>query len=428
MEPEQNMHRERLTALRRSWQATLALGLLLGHAAVATAQSDPGTALVERGRYLATAGNCISCHTRPGGAPFAGGLPFVTPFGTLYSTNITAHPETGIGQWSQEQFVLALREGLRPDGQHLYPAFPYTAFTRISDEDAAALFAYFRTVAPVNYRAPDNELGFPYNQRWLLAAWKMLYFEEGRFVPEAAQSAEWNRGAYLTQGLGHCSSCHTPRNFLGAEDMERAFTGGSHSHTSHGRTLDWSATNLTSAPSGLGAWSTEDLVSYLKHGMSPQAGVFGPMNEVVLNSTRHLEERDLRAMAVYLKSLPAQEPPAGPPPSAETMRAGEVLYTIHCGTCHLPTGLGSDTTGPPMVGSSVTLAADPASLINITLHGPDLPGESPSPEWQARRWQMMEPYGAKLSDEEVAVLLTFVRNAWGNRASAVDAKQVGRQR
>lgn len=398
---------------------------LAGATATPAAAADPA---VERGRYLAAAGNCVSCHTRSGGTPYAGGRPFETPFGTLYSTNITPHAGSGIGDWSEEDFVRALREGRRPGGEHLYPAFPYTSFTRLSDADAADLYRYFRSLAAVDYEPPANELRFPYSQRWLLAAWKMLYFTPERFTPDAGQSAEWNRGAYLVQGPGHCGACHTPRNFLGAEIAERALTGGRHFHSSGGRTLEWSSTNLTSAPSGLAAWSVDELVDYLKHGMSERAGVFGPMNEVVLNSTRHLRVEDLRAMAVYLKSLPASEPDPGPAPDAATMRAGEVLYNIHCGTCHLPTGLGSDTTGPPLVGSSVTLTHDPASLINVTLHGPDLPPRPPSPEWQARRWQMMEAYAQKLSDEEVATLLTFTRNAWGNRASVVTPAQVGAQR
>jgi mono/diheme cytochrome c family protein len=419
---------ERLAAIvAASIGPWLALACLLVAAGISAPAASAQSA-VERGRYLATAGNCVSCHTRSGGTAFAGGRPFETPFGTLYSTNITPHPGSGIGGWSKDDFVRALREGLRPDGEHLYPAFPYTAFTRLSDEDSAALYEYFRSLPAVDYQPPANELRFPYNQRWLLSAWKMLYFSPGRFAPQAGQSAEWNRGAYLVQGLGHCSSCHTPRNFLGAEIAESAMSGGSQLHSSNGRTLEWSSTNLTSAASGLAPWSVDELVGYLQHGMSARAGVFGPMNEVVLNSTRHLAPGDLRAMAVYLKSLPAIEPDPGPAPDAETMRAGEVLYNIHCGTCHLPTGLGSDTTGPPLTGGSVTLAADPASLINITLHGPDLPPRAPSPQWQARRWQMMEAYAQKLTDEETAALLTYIRNAWGNRASVVEAQQVSRQR
>ena len=208
------------------------------------------------------------------------------------------------------------------------------------------MWAYLRTVEAVSYRAPENELRFPYSQRWLLGAWKKLYFDEGRFKPDANRSKEWNRGAYLVQGLGHCGACHTPRNFLGAEDSARAFTGGVQNHHSGGKTLSWSATDLTS---GLAAWSVDELISYLKFGASARAGVFGPMNEVVVNSTRNLSDSDLRAMAVYLKSLPPTQQSVAKTPDAQTVLDGDVLYATHCGTCHLPTGLGSDIPLSPLV-------------------------------------------------------------------------------
>lgn len=405
---------------------TAILGILL--ASPTLAEDGASASNVEHGRYLATAGNCVSCHTREGGQPFAGGVAFNTPFGTMYSTNITPHGEAGIGKWTQQQFVHALREGVRPDGEHLYPAFPYTAFTKLSDADAAALFTYLKTLAPVDYAPPPNELSFPFNQRWALGIWKALYLEEGRFAPDKTQSAEWNRGAYLVQGLGHCGACHTPRNFLGAEDSEQALTGGTYQDKLDGKWLNWSATNLTSAASGLAAWSVEEIAAYLKHGVNARAGVFGAMNEVIMNSTRHLSEQDSRAMAVYLKSLPANTQDSGTPADAELMQAGELQYTIHCGTCHLPTGLGSDTTGPPLVGSAVTLAADPSSLINVTLYGAQVPHIAPSPQWQARKWQPMEAFGGKVSDEDVAALLSYVRGAWGNKAGEVTASQVAGQR
>ncbi|MDH4071888.1 MAG: cytochrome c [Gammaproteobacteria bacterium] len=378
--------------------------------------------------YLSRAGNCESCHTRAGGDPFAGGVAFETPFGTIYSTNITPDAETGIGGWALDDFAKAMREGVRRDGKHLYPVFPYTSYTLASDAEVAALFAYFRTLPPVTYRAPENDLGFPYSQRWALGMWKALYFDKGRFVPDQDQSSEWNRGAYLVNGLAHCGMCHTPGNFLGARDDDLALTGGTYTDTIAGKTLSWSATNLTSADSGLGLWSVEDIVSYLRLGVSSRAGVFGPMNEVIVNGTRHLKEEDLRAMAIYLKSLPANAKQNGSSPDEATMQRGSLLYDIHCGTCHLPTGLGSDDTGPPLVGSPVSLAADPASLINITLHGPQLPRTAPSAEWDARPWKRMESYAAKMDDEETAALLTYIRNAWGNSAGEVTPRQVANQR
>lgn len=383
---------------------------------------------VDRGRYLAAAGNCVSCHTAEDGQAFAGGVEFATPFGTLYSTNITPDPQTGIGNWTQQQFARALREGVRPSGEHLYPAFPYTAFTRISDEDIAALFAYLRSLQPVTRAGAQNRLRFPFNQRWTIGLWKSLYFEAGRFVPDERQTAQWNRGAYLVQGPGHCSMCHSPRTWLGGEDAHRAMSGGTYRDNVAGKVLEWSASNLTSAPDGLASWSVAEVASYLKLGFSARAGVFGPMNEVVVNSTRHLSDQDVSAISTYLKSIPASSQLDSPSPEQSVMSEGQLQYDIHCGTCHLPTGLGSDTTGPPLAGSSIVLAADPASLINVTLYGAQLPSIPPSKEWQMRQWQPMEPFGDKLSDAEAAALLTYIRSAWSNKAGAVRVGDVAKQR
>jgi mono/diheme cytochrome c family protein len=383
---------------------------------------------IDYGMYLSKAGNCMSCHTRAGGDPFGGGVAFQTPFGTIYSTNITPDAETGIGDWALDDFANALREGIRPDGEHLYPVFPYTSYTLASDEEVAALFAYFQSVEPVKYTPPENDLGFPYSQRWTIGMWKSLYFDEGRFVPDTDRSSEWNRGAYLVNGMTHCGMCHTPRNFLGATDEDMALTGGTYIDSIGGRSLNWSATNLTSAQSGLGSWSEDDIVSYLQSGVSSRAGVFGPMNEVILDGTMHMQDQDLRAMAVYLKSVPANEQKSGSDPDDDTIAAGSLLYDIHCGTCHLPTGLGSEDTGPPLVGSPVTLAADPASLINITLYGPQLPATAPSAEWHARAWKRMDPYANILDDEKAAALLSYIRSAWGNSSGEVSPGQVADQR
>lgn len=379
---------------------------------------------VARGEYLARAANCMSCHTRPDGAPYAGGVAFETPFGTLYSTNITSDREAGIGAWTAEQFRRAMREGIRADGEHLYPAFPYTAFTKLSDADVDAMFAYFKTVPAAPDRSPENELSFPFNQRWLLGVWKALYFDEQRFVPDPVQSQEWNRGAYLVEALGHCGACHTPRNFLGAERTSLALTGGTYlDKIPGGKVRPWSAVNLTSAPSGLGPWSVEELVAYLKTGVNSFATSFGPMNKVIVNSTRYLTDADVHAMAVYLKSLPPLEQSFKPAASEDVLRQGELLYGIHCATCHLPTGLGAAETGPAMAGNPVVQAADPASLVNSILHGPELP-HIPLPAQRPH----MEAYAVSLSDEEVAALSSYLRNAWGNRGGRVTAKQVAAQR
>lgn len=392
------------------------------------AQAATVTEVQKRGEYLATAGNCVSCHTSDKGRPFAGGLAFETSFGTIYSTNITPDTETGIGQWSLEEFSAAMRQGERPNGEHLYPVFPYTSFTGVSDEDIAAIYAYLKTLDPVKASPPQNDLDFPYNQRWALGVWKFLFFEDRRYEPQPAQSTQWNRGAYLVEALGHCGECHTPRNFLGATDADLAMTGATYRERVEGKLSAWSAPNLTDASSGLAMWSHEDIAGYLKLGFSDRAGVFGPMNNVVVNSTRHLSADDVSAITVYLKSLPANARESGAPASDDVLRAGSIQYDIHCGTCHLPTGEGSAETGPPLVGSPVVLDADPASLINITLYGAQLPKTAPSKEWQARGWKRMEPYANKLNDEQTAALLSYLRSSWGHAAGAVSQEQVATQR
>jgi mono/diheme cytochrome c family protein len=382
---------------------------------------------IERGEYLVRAANCVSCHTVPGGQVFAGGVAFPTDFGTIYSTNITPDKATGIGSWTFEQFDAAVRSGVRPDGQHLYPAFPYTSFTKISDTDLRALYDYFMSLRPVNAPAKQNDMSFPYNQRRLLGAWNALFFEEGRFVPDAKRSEQWNRGAYLVEALAHCSACHSPRNFLGAEKTSQPYAGGLLEEPDEERgPVRRGAPNLTSSAHGLKAWSEEDLAGYLKSGVGSRARLMGTMNEVVLNSTRHLSEQDTRAMAVYLKSLPAAGD-AGDRPSQKVMDLGAKQYDIHCGTCHLPTGKGSADTGPPLAGSAFAQAPDPSSLIDLVINGPRLPVPAPSGEWQ-RPWQSMTPFGQKLSDEQAAALLSFVRNSWGNAAAAVEPTDIDRMR
>lgn len=397
----------------------------------ANADADDATSLSElekTGEYLVAAGNCVSCHTSENGSPFAGGLNFETPFGKIYSTNITPDPEFGIGGWSLEEFEAAVRHGERPDGENLYPVFPYTSYTIINDEDVAAIYAYLKTVAPVKYTPPENDLGFPYNQRWAIGLWKSLYFDEGRFEPQPEKSEQWNRGAYLVEGLGHCGMCHSPRNFMGAIDTDLAMTGGTFMETVEGKLSAWSAPNLTSADNGLAAWLEKDIKDYLKLGYSHRAGVFGPMNKVVMNSTRHMSTEDVTAMAVYIKSLPANSQDTNAPAEEDVLRAGSIQYDIHCGTCHLPTGEGSANTGPPLVGSPVVLDIDPSSLINITLFGAQTPKTAPSDEWRLKTWKHMNSYDAKLNDKQMADLLSFVRSAWGHKAGAVSQEQVAAQR
>jgi mono/diheme cytochrome c family protein len=379
---------------------------------------------IQRGLYLATAGNCMACHTREEGDAFAGGVAFHTDFGVIYSTNITADDAAGIGDWSEDDFIRAMREGKSADGSNLYPAFPYPSFTKVSDDDLKDLFAFIQSTAPSPYTPPENEMGFPFNQRALMGIWNALFFDNVRFEPDDSRSADWNRGAYLVEGLGHCGTCHTPRNALGGLKTDQAMSGGVYNDkVEDDKIRPWSSSNLTSAPDGLASWSEDDLFAYLKTGHSSMGGTFGPMNEVITLSTSQLSDEDVRAMATYIKSLPAVERTTHAEMSAEDFRAGELLYTIHCGTCHLPTGLGDPSIGPPLVGSTTVQAADPATLINVIIYGAEVPAPAPPGAWKT-----MEALGDKLDDDEIAKISSYVRTNWGNRGGLVSEADVARQR
>lgn len=381
-------------------------------------------ASVERGRYLATIANCATCHTTRDGKPFAGGVKFHTEFGTLYSTNITSDAKTGIGGWSFSDFYQAMKHGVRPDGTPLYPAFPYPSFAKMTDADIASIYLYIKTIPPVEAPPTQNDLSFPYNLRFTLRAWNKMFHEPVTYTPDTSQSAEWNRGAYLVQGPAHCGACHTPRNALGAERNDLAFTGGLVlDEVRPGKYREWSTVNLTPAKTGLGHWDAACIVQYLKTGECDHAIVHGPMNEVILNSTRHLEDADARAIATYLTSMPAVEAGAARPPGEKQLAAGEISYTVHCGSCHLPTGLGDEGLGVTLAGNSIVQSADPSSLINVILYGPRLP----PPPFVSER-SRMKPFGKRLSDEDIANLTSYVRASFGNRASAVTPEQVRKQR
>jgi mono/diheme cytochrome c family protein len=405
---------------------TCALGtyLLWPERTVAAPHFDRLDASAERGHYLATIGNCQTCHTQRGGQAFAGGVRFQTPFGVLYSTNITADKEAGIGSWSFEDFYRSMKVGVRPDGTHLYPAFPYTSFAKLTDADIASIYLYVKTIAPVHSTPKGNELRFPFNLRVGLRAWNKLFHTPVVYVENAAQSAEWNRGAYLVQGVAHCGACHTPRNLLGAERGDEALSGGRfYDEVSRGKYREWFAVNLTPAKTGLAAWSAASIASYLRTGQCEHAVVHGPMNDVVTNSTRYLSDADVQAIARYLKEIPAVGDETTPKASQRQLVAGEIAYTVHCGTCHLPTGLGDEVLGVTLAGSAIVQAADPSSLINVVLHGPHLP----PPPFVSDRTRM-KAFGKRLSDEEIAALATYMRANFGNHASSVTAEQVNRQR
>lgn len=382
---------------------------------------DAADTLVTRGKYLADAGNCVSCHTPPGGALFAGGLGFTTPLGTIYSSNITPDNASGIGQWTAADLRRAMHQGIARGGYHLFPAFPYTSFTKVTDEDVDAIYAYLRTIPAVRHTPPANSLLF--RLRWGMSVWNWLFFKPGRFQADPKQSSEWNRGAYLVEGLGHCDACHTPRNWFLAEETARSYAGGSFTD----RVIDdqmrrWSAVNLTSAHSGLAAWSLANLARYLKSGVSPRAGTFGPMNDVIVNSLHNLSSDDIHAMATYLKSLPARDGNSGTVP-ADAVRSGAGIYKDRCDECHGSSGRGGMFNGPPLEGSAVVQDADPATLINIVLYGPAQPkGVS------FGAWETMKPYRDVLSDSEVAAVANYIRGSWDNRAPPVSAADVARQR
>lgn len=397
-----------------------------GSGPIATFAGLSEEVLLARGEYLATAGNCVSCHTAPGGEPMAGGLAFETPFGRVYSTNITPDAESGIGSWTEWDFLNSLRHGVRPDGEQLYPVFPYTAYTKLSNEDIAAMFAYLQSLPPVSSEVPENQLSFPFNQRPLLKFWKAMFFDSGAFEPDPQQSEQWNRGAYLVEALAHCSACHSPRNSLGAVQTELAFSGGEYlDRVTSGEFRPWSAPNLTSSHRGLGLWSQQDLETYLMTARNDFIESYGPMNEVILNSTRHLSREDIAAMASYLKQLPAIEEANGLPVNAQVMGRGRTVYNLHCGTCHLPTGEGDPEMAPRLnAGSLVVQSANPASMINAILYAPQLPDHGLPQRWR----EPMEEFQYLLDDEEVAAAATYIRNSWQNSAGLVTAEQVARQR
>jgi mono/diheme cytochrome c family protein len=411
----------------RSIGAAIAVAFLASSlTATSRAQDKVGTSLdaqdfgqIERGRYLAIAGDCTSCHTVPGsGQPFAGGRSIETPFGTVVGANITPDSETGIGAWSDETFVRALREGKGHDGELLYPAMPYPYYTKLTESDALAIRAYLNTVKPVRNAVVSNKLPFPLDIRQGMAAWNALYFTSGEFGPDPAKSAEWNRGAYLVEGLGHCGACHTPKSALGGDDNAHAFQG----YALQG----WFAPNITNdSERGLGRWSVADIAAYLKNGHNPTTASTGIMAEEITLSSSHMTDADLTAIATYLKALPDQTAAtvAAIPASDPKMVAGEAIYADECSACHGPDGKGVPYLFPSLAGSSNVRSADPISLIRVVIEGARsvaTAGEPTGPGMPSFAW--------KLSDDQAAAVLTYIRNAWGAAAPAVDATQVGKGR
>lgn len=377
---------------------------------------------VSRGQYLVRAGDCMACHTADGGKAFAGGRAVPTPFGTIYSTNITPDPATGIGNWSFEDFYRAMHYGIRRDGSRLYPAFPYPWYTKTTRDDVFAIKAWLDTLEPVRQRPPDNELPWPLGMRAVMAGWNTLFFDAGTYQPNPDESAQWNRGAYLVQGLMHCAACHTEKNFAGATNEDRALQGGLAEHafapSLHGGMRD-----------GLGSWSVNDIVEYLKTGSNAKTSAAGPMAEVVERSTQYLNDADLTAIAVYLKKLPGDNGNAHDDKDDSdeiadaTMQRGHDVYFDNCQGCHMEQGKGLDRVFPPLNGSSAIMTAKPDTLILVLLQGARIPQTDLKPTGFK-----MPAFDAKLDDEQIADVLTYIRNAWGNRASAVSASEVAEKR
>ena len=393
------------------------------------------TGLIQHGAYLARAGNCMSCHTARGGQQYAGGRGIATPFGTVFSSNLTPDDSTGIGSWSAAHFWRAMHNGRSKNGRLLYPAFPYTNYTQVTRGDSDALFAYLKSLPPVVQPNLDHALRFPYQTQAALAVWRALYFSPGAYQPDASHNAEWNRGAYLVNGLGHCSACHTARNVLGA-------TAGLNLAGGLIPVQNWYAPSLISPyEAGVGDWERQDIVSLLKNGVSARASVAGPMAEVVLGSTQYLSDEDLGAMAQFLKEL--APPPAGSsklglgkiaamatsPSARETVVSGAVaekgakLYDQHCAQCHGDKGQGVANAYPALAGNRAVLMAQTANLVQIVLAG----GYAPATVGNPRPYGM-PPFVLVLNDNDIAALLTHLRSTWGNQASAVTPLEVNRIR
>lgn len=392
-------------------------GIVLSTIVVSSAwagKSDPQEfTQIERGRYLATASDCMSCHTVPGGKPFAGGRAIETPFGNIIASNITPELETGIGTWSDEAFDAAVRKGVTPDGALLYPAMPYTAYAKLSSADVLAIRAYLKSIEPVRNEVPATSLPFPFNIRFGLRVWNDLYFDHAEFRPDASKSAEWNRGAYLVEGPAHCAACHTPKTFLGG-DRSAQYLQGSYLQ-------GWFAPDITNDRRvGLGDWTVEDIATYLKTGHNRITAATGPMAEAILLSFSHMTDEDTKAIAIYLKSLPGKAQDATPLlATSPTMTAGGAIYRDQCSACHGLDGKGVPNLFPAIADASGVRSSDPTTAIRIVLRGARSVATDREPTSPG-----MPSYGWQLDDEQVADVLNYIRNSWGSAASTIEAKDV----
>ncbi|MEJ0008999.1 MAG: cytochrome c [Steroidobacteraceae bacterium] len=379
-------------------------------------EAVPDAAQRTRGQYLVAAGDCMSCHLRPGGEPFAGGLGLKTPFGVIYSANITPDPQTGIGNWTSDQFYRAMHDGKDDEGEHLYPAFPYPWFQRVSRADDDAMLVFLKTVPAVRYTPPANELPFVLKFRPLLAVWNLLFLPAADQQTDPNQSAAWNRGAYLVRGLGHCGGCHTAKGVFGNDNSNRELQGG--------KLDNWVAPDLTGdSRTGLGTWSADDIAEYLRTGRNAHAAAGGAMADVVTYSTSLLSEADQHAIATYLKAQAARTDVATAPAQAAEMQRGAAIYSDACSSCHLQDGVGQPRLFPPLGHNAMLQQADATGLEHLIMAGSRTAttASRPSP-------LNMPSFAWKLSDQQIADVGTFIRNSWGNRAAPLTVAEVSELR
>lgn len=397
--------------------AALSLLALSGLASFC-AQAQPEFDQVEKGRYLATVGDCTACHTSDPQKPFAGGVEISTPFGKLVGANITPDSETGIGNWTYDDFKRAMSEGIGHGGKRLYGAMPFTAYTKVTDEDNRAIWAYLQTLEPIHNPVETNLLPFPFNIRTSLIGWNWLNFDKGVYKPDMSKSAEWNRGAYLVQGLGHCGTCHTPKNMIGGDKNDNFLEGT--------EIENWWAPNITAANhQGIGRWSEQDIKDYLRTGVNRYDIASGPMAEQVKNSSQFWKEEDLQAVAVYLKSLGVKDENVPQPIKGDDkqMLAGRHIYFDRCSACHGSTGKGEKNIFPQLANNALINAPEPVSLAHVVLAGSRGVDTDARPTAPA-----MPSFADIMTAEEIANVLTYIRNSWGNSAPAVKESDVKKMR
>ena len=381
---------------------------------------------IERGRYLALVGNCAGCHSNAGGAAYAGGRGVPTPFGTIYTSNLTPEKATGIGSWSPANFWRAMHNGRARDGRLLNPVFPYSSYTHVTRDDSDAIYAYLFSLPPVVQPNREHELRFPYNTQAALAVWRAMYFRaadpSADVAPDTTRTAQWTRGAYLARGLGHCVECHSARNALGAISGSQEFAGGAIP------AQGWYAPSLAAPDeAGVALWKREDVVALLKTGLTPVASVIGPMAEVVYGSTQHWSDQDLQAVAEFLQTLPAapaRKQVAATPAADGVLSQGAKIYERDCASCHGRAGQGAPGIYPALAGNRAVTMWTTTNLVHIVRNGGFAPATAGNP-----RPYGMPPFSHTLSDSDIASVLTYIRQSWGNQAAPVsqlDALQQGR--